>query len=120
MSPHRRHYSADGGFAPQPPLGGRLDVFCWSGGLTQRWEGPRLLMTALCAGFISNTPPMKFTSVLFATVLLAMVLPLHAAAPDLQAIPLKDIDGKETSLKEYAGKVLLIVNVASKCGFTPQ
>ncbi len=32
----------------------------------------------------------------------------------------KDINGETRSLKEYQGKTLLIVNVASKCGFTPQ
>lgn len=32
----------------------------------------------------------------------------------------KSINGEETSLEKFQGKILLIVNVASKCGFTPQ
>lgn len=35
-------------------------------------------------------------------------------------IPVKTIDGQETTLNDYKGKTLLIVNVASKCGLTPQ
>ncbi len=43
---------------------------------------------------------------------------LHAGS--IYDITVKDIDGKDTVLAGYQGKVLLIVNVASKCGYTPQ
>ena len=52
-----------------------------------------------------------------------------AAAADKNATPdhecaldfkMKNIDGKTVDLEDYEGKVVLIVNVASKCGLTPQ
>ena len=36
------------------------------------------------------------------------------------AFTVKDIDGKDVNLADYKGKVVMIVNVASKCGFTKQ
>ncbi|WP_086846589.1 glutathione peroxidase [Amycolatopsis kentuckyensis] len=38
----------------------------------------------------------------------------------IHGIPLKTLDGRDSSLGEFAGKALLVVNVASKCGLTPQ
>lgn len=38
----------------------------------------------------------------------------------LYEIPLKSLDGRSLSLNEFSGQVLLLVNLASKCGLTPQ
>ena len=57
-------------------------------------------------------------SILFvATFLLALSL---SAEESLYNISLKDINNKTASLKDHKGKVVLVVNVASRCGLTPQ
>lgn len=44
----------------------------------------------------------------------------EASVKSIYDIKVDTIDGKSTTLEPYRGKVMLIVNVASKCGFTPQ
>ncbi len=50
----------------------------------------------------------------------AMAMAATMCAQSIYDIKVKDMDGKEVSMSEYKGKVLLIVNTATKCGFTPQ
>jgi glutathione peroxidase len=58
---------------------------------------------------------------LLTLIALAAALPaLAQSVKSLHDIPLKTIEGKDTSLKAYEGKVVLLVNVASKCGYTRQ
>lgn len=50
------------------------------------------------------------------TLFLAMV----ASASSLYDMKMNSLEGKEIDFSQYKGKTLLIVNVASKCGYTPQ
>lgn len=52
-------------------------------------------------------------------LLLALTLPLSAAS-SVYDFTMASIDGEKTPLSTYKGKVILMVNVASKCGYTPQ
>lgn len=53
-------------------------------------------------------------------IISAVLLSISAQAGNIYSFTMKDIDGKDVSLSTFKGKVILLVNVASRCGNTPQ
>jgi glutathione peroxidase len=71
---------------------------------------------------------MKYKNAVVLAAFLMVQIPVSAQTkekqmetqPALYSFTMKTIDGNEKKLSDYKGKVLMIVNVASKCGHTPQ
>ena len=57
---------------------------------------------------------------LITSIMLIMAVTAVMAQDNIYSFKVKDDKGAEVSLEQYKGKVLLIVNTATRCGFTPQ
>ncbi|MEE4258040.1 MAG: glutathione peroxidase [Bacteroidales bacterium] len=58
--------------------------------------------------------------IIMSIIMLSAISGLQAQDTNFYSFTVKNIDGEELSLEEFKGKKVLVVNVASKCGFTPQ
>ena len=63
---------------------------------------------------------MRFPKLLVGFLACAAASRVLAASMNIAEIPVQDIDGKPSNLKAQKAKVMLVVNVASQCGLTPQ
>ena len=57
---------------------------------------------------------------LFSSLILLTMVFISATAQDIYQYQVKNDMGEQVSLNDFRGKVLLIVNTATRCGFTPQ
>src|SRR5690606_27514670 len=73
-----------------------------------------------CAAAIARGRDLASLHLTMRPLFAAFALIASASAAELTSIPFKTIKGKDTSLADYKGKVVLVVNTASKCGLTPQ
>ena len=77
-----------------------------------------LALTAYVPACASSPPPAAAPATSAATS--TKESPAAPAAKSLYSFEAKDIDGQVVHLDRYKGKVALVVNVASECGYTPQ